>query len=122
MSFAAHPLGLAQLQAKLRLVKDKELDNELKSIHKEIAAEVVKRAEPNVPVRTGKLRGSLRAAGTKKDAIGRVGKASVPYAAAVHWGYGPPFLYDAAQTIEKDITERYDSAVAGMLDRVIGRV
>lgn len=108
------------LRAELRKIKDKELDNELKAIHKELAEDVLKLAEPNVPRRTGQLVGTLRSAGTLRDAIGRVGKASVPYAAIVHWKYGPQFLTDAAAQVERDVTDRYDNRVAGMFDRVIG--
>ena len=119
--------GLDELRRNLRRVKDRELDAELKKIHEELAREVVRGAEPNVPVQTGALLASLRAAGTTRDAIGRVGKSSVPYAAAIHWGYpahgiaGRPFLQDAAERLERDIVDRYDREVAGMLDRVVGR-
>lgn len=114
-----HVDGLNELRRELRRVKSSELDDEMKAIHAELAAEVVDKAEPNVPVRSGALKASLRAAGTVRDAIGRVGKASVPYAAAVHWKYGPPFLTDAARSIERDVADRYDKQVAQMLDRVI---
>jgi hypothetical protein len=116
-----HVDGLDELRRELRRVKDRELDDEMKAIHKALAADVVKLAEPNIPVRTGALKASLRAAGTVRDAIGRVGKASVPYAPIVHWKYGPPFLTDAAGRLEQDIQDRYDREVAQMLDKVIGR-
>lgn len=116
-----------ELRRELRRVKDSELDDEMKQIHAELAREVVAKAEPNVPVRSGALKASLRAAGTVRDAIGRVGKASVPYAPPIHWGWKArniapqPFLTNAAAEIEQDITDRYDRDVAQMLDRVIGR-
>lgn len=111
--------GLDQLRKQLRQVKDVELNDEMKAIHKELAEEVTRRALPNVPVRSGALKASVRSAGTVRDAIGRAGKKSVPYAAAVHWKYGPPFLRDAAKHIERDITDRYDRAVSEMLNRTI---
>jgi hypothetical protein len=110
-----------QLRRELRRVKDKELDAELKAIHKELAREVTETALPNVPVLTGRMKATVRAAGTVRDAIGRVGGASTPYTPVQHWKYGPPFLTDAAKSIEADITERYDAKVADMLDRTIGR-
>lgn len=118
---SVHVEGLDQLRRELRRVKDRELDQEMKQIHLDLAREVVDRALPNVPVRTGALKASVRAAGTVRDAIGRVGKASVPYAPVVHWKYGPPFLTDAAQQLERDIVDRYDRQVSEMLDRTIGR-
>lgn len=119
--------GLDELRRELRRVKDSELDQEMKQIHAELAREVIQRAQPNVPVRSGALRASLRGAGTVRDAIGRVGKASVPYAAPIHWGWKArnipprPFLTDAAEALEQDIRDRYDRQVADMLDKVIGR-
>lgn len=119
--------GLDELRKALRRVKDSELDAEMKQIHAELAREIIAKAQPNVPVRSGALKASLRSAGTVRDAIGRVGKASVPYAAPIHWGWKAhniapqPFLTDAAAQIEQGITERYDRQVAEMLDKVIGR-
>lgn len=113
--------GIKELNRQLRRVKDKGLDDELKAIHSAIADEVTQLALPRVPVVTGALKRSVRSSGTKAAAIGRAGKKSVPYAAAVHWKYGPPFLRDAAVKIERDIVDRYDKAVAGMLERTIGR-
>lgn len=113
--------GLDDLRRQLRRVKDHELNDEMKAIHRELSEEVIRLAEPNVPVKTGALKASLRGTGTVRDAIGRVGKASVPYAPVVHWKYGPPFLTDAAARVEEDVVERYDRQVAEMLDRVIGR-
>jgi hypothetical protein len=119
--------GLDELRKWLRRVKDSELDDEMKKIHRELADEVLRGAEPNVPVRTGALLASLRATGTVRDAIGRVGKASVPYAPPIHWGHparGIPanqFLRNAAERLEADIVDRYDRQVAGKLDRVVSR-
>ena len=120
--------GVDELRRGLRQVKDRELDDEMKKIHADLAREIVDRALPNVPVRTGALKASVRSTGTVRDAIGRVGKASVPYAPAIHWGWpkrgikGRPFLTDAAQALERDITERYDRQVDEMLDRVLRRM
>lgn len=119
--------GLDQLRRELRRVKDSELNAEMKQIHVELARDVLRIAEPNVPVDSGALKASLRANGTVRDAIGRVGKASVPYAPPIHWGWKArgikptPFLTDAAERLERGITERYDQEVARMLDKVIGR-
>lgn len=104
----------------LRRLKDREIDDELKQIHKRLADEILKLAEPNVPRKTGALLRSLRAAGTKGDAIGRVGGASVPYAPIVHWKYSP-FLTDAAAVLEQDVVERYEASIAELFDRSIGR-
>lgn len=119
--------GLDELRRNLRRVKDSELDSEMKAIHQALAREIVEKALPNVPKKSGRLRESVRSAGTKRDAIGRAGSASVPYAPIIHWGWparnitGRPFLREAAQEIERDVTDRYETQVAQMLDRVVGR-
>ena len=117
--------GVKELRRELRHLQDKAYDDELKAVHQEIANEVLDRALPNVPIRSGALRRSLRGSGTKAAAVGRVGSKRVPYAAAIHWGWKAhnirprPFLQDAAARVEKDITQRYDEAIAGLLARVI---
>ena len=111
----------------MRHLQDKAYDDELKALHREIADEVIDRAMPNVPVRSGALRRSLRGSGTKAAAVGRVGSKRVPYAAAIHWGWKAhnirprPFLQNAAAEIERDITERYDARIADLLGRVIAQ-
>lgn len=137
--------GLDELRRALRIVKDKGLDDEMRAVHKDLAEHVLRLAQPKVPVRTGALKRSLRASGTVRDAIGRVGNRSVPYAAAVHWGHGTgnvsvvqhgtqsrhasrrhvdgrPFLREAAQEVERDVVDRYDAAVASMLNRIVKEV
>ena len=127
MKAAIQVEGLDELRRDLRRIKDSELDAEMKAIHVELAREINRRALPNVPVKTGRLKASVRAAGTVRDAVGRVGSTSVPYAPPIHWGWpahgikSTPFLTDAAAEIERDIVDRYDRQVSEMLGRVVGR-
>lgn len=113
--------GLADLRKAVRRLKDSEVDDAMKGVNERLAKAVVNLAEPNVRRKTGALLRSLRAAGTKADAIGRVGSKSVPYAAAVHWKIGPPFLTDAAASIEEHAVKDYDDGLADVLDKIIGR-
>jgi uncharacterized protein involved in cysteine biosynthesis len=128
----ARPAVLApdvdKLRRELRRVKDVELEAELKALHLDIAREIVELAEPLVPVLTGALLDDVRASGNVTGALGRVGGKSVPYAPPIHWGWkarsipATPFLQDAAAQIEESgsgIVDRYDAAVARMLERVI---
>lgn len=117
--------GVRELRKQLRQVKDKELDDELKAIHKGIADEIIQRALPNVPVKTGALKRSVRSSGSLNAAVGRAGRKTVPYAAPIHWGWrkrnirARPFLTDAAEAIERDITDRYEQAITQLLERVV---
>lgn len=113
--------GLSELRRAVRRLKDSEVDAAMKLVNEALAKAILALAEPNVPVRTGKLLRTLRAAGTKADAIGRVGSKGVPYAAAVHWKYGPPFLTDAAAAVEQHAVDNYDAGLSLVLDRIIGR-
>lgn len=109
--------GLDELRRLLRQVADKELTDALKAAHKEAAKVVVAKALPNVPVRTGRLKASVRALGSQRSGRAVAGNKAVPYAAAIHWGRssgnvsfkhgryskgqgaitGRPFLWNAAQ-------------------------
>ena len=114
--------GLNELRRDLRRIKDQGLNDALKAANKEIADEVISRALPNVPVRTGRLRRSVRGLGNLTGAVGKAGGASVPYAAAVHWRKGGrPFLYDAAKTVEQDIEDRYMNRIDRLFDAVRAR-
>lgn len=123
-----HIEGLDEFRRAIRKCQDETVDEALKAIHLELADEVVRRAMSDVPVKTGRLKATLKARGTVRDMIGRAGGIkSVPYAPPVHWGNSKlgiesrPFLTDAAKALEADITDRYDEVMADMLDRVIGR-
>lgn len=119
--------GLDELRRELRRIADKGLNDALKSANKQIADEVISRALPNVPVRTGRLLASVRASGTLAGAIGKAGNARVPYAAAIHWGRkrggvigGRPFLRDAAQQVEQNVADDYLATIDRVLDAVRG--
>ena len=68
---------------------------ELAPAYQEIAQKVERLARPNVPVgvgtkNPGALRDDLRATATEKATTIRVGRARVPYAGPVHWGWQQP--------------------------------
>lgn len=128
--------GLDELRRDLGRVNP-ELRKELRTIHKSISEMVVRAALPNVPVKTGKLRASVKAQATQKAAYGKAGSpVRVPYAAAIHWGEGAgnvgggssrrnrnipgrPFLWNAAdQTINRAVRE-YEDQIQDLLDRVV---
>jgi hypothetical protein len=96
----------------------KEAVDDLKKANK-AAAEVVKAAAiPLAPVLTGALRSSIRPAGTKTAGIVRAGKARIPWAPVVHWGWAArgieprPFMLDALDRRRDEVTERYATQVA----------
>lgn len=80
-----------------------------------------------VPHRTGKLAASLRSSGTNTAAIIRAGRASVPYAGPIHWGWfrrgiSPSYFISlGAQATEPVWTRVYEQAVEAAIKKVEGK-
>lgn len=129
----------AELRRALRYIGDAGLKKELRDANKSAAQVVVDRALPNVPVRTGKLRRSVRALGSQRDGRAVAGRAAVPYAAAIHWGRkvgnvgwppnnrkglnpikGRPFLWDAAREHQAEVVQQYEESFDRLLDHIRG--
>ena len=133
--------GIAALATSLRKIADKELSAEMKAVTKAAAEKVLPYAKKRVPVQTGKLRGSLKAEGTRRYARIKAGSPKrVPYARAVHSGRyfpsigkrtkGTPYI---RRSIPQAFPEIIDEFLAGMdriakkfnkkhgSDRVVGR-
>lgn len=103
----------------------------LKRVHKDIGELVGEEAARLVPVRTGRLRDTIRAAGQASGVVVRAGYAVVPYAGPIHFGWptrpnaakgwrgGPiapqPFLYDAADNRRDEVIEAYEKHVNGLI-------
>ena len=110
-------VGYRQLKKELRQLGDEAVAS-LKQTNKEAADLVADTARPNIPVRSGRLKGTLRTTGTMRGGVVRMGRKAVPYAGPVHFGWpnrpnaakgwrgGPirpnPFLYEA---MDRRVTE-----------------
>ena len=80
-------------------------------------------ARPEIPVRSGRLTGTLRTTGTMRGGVVRMGRKAVPYAGPIHFGWpnrpapargwrgGPiapnPFLYEAMDKRVGDVMDTY---------------
>jgi phage gpG-like protein len=121
---AIHVDGVDQLRRTLRKLGDDDLKKALKEANKRIADEIIDRALPKVPVRSGRLRQSVRGLGNLAGAVGKAGSAKVPYAAAIHWGRkkggeieATPFLWKAAKDMESVVADRYQDEVNEIIRR-----
>jgi len=124
-----------QLQGYKQLRRDmKELGDEavagLKQVNKEAADLVADTARPDVPVRSGRLKGTLRTTGTLRGGVVRIGRKAVPYAGPVHFGWpsrpnpgkgirgGPiapnPFLYEATDQRIPEVLALYSKYLEGL--------
>lgn len=116
--------GAKQLRKSLKAAGDDLTD--LKAAHAEAATIVATAGQAGAPSVTGLLAASVRGAGTKTAAIVRAGKAAVPYANPIHWGWfrhhiNPnPWLTRAAQSTESRWIGTYNTAVQTMLDKIEG--
>jgi hypothetical protein len=87
-----------------------------------VAANAVGRA----PRRSGALAGSIRASRQARRAQVVAGRASVPYAGPIHWGWpargigAHPFLSDAAQATEATWVPLFLKDVQAAVDKVKG--
>lgn len=116
--------GLNKLIRTLKKAGADDLLAELKLANQEAARDVENTARPEVPVRTGRLVGSLRSSGTQRAGIVRIGKASVPYAGPIHFGWPKrnikpqPFLYEALDRRANEIQRLYYERVEKLLEAI----
>ena len=115
-------IGYRELKRDIRRMGD-EAKAGLKQVNKEAADIVATTARPLVPVRSGRLLGTLRTSGTMRGGVIRMGRKAVPYAGPIHFGWpsrpnqakgwrgGPiepnPFLYDAMDRRVPEVMAAY---------------
>jgi hypothetical protein len=120
-------LGVDGLNGLKRTMKAAGVDvADLKAAHAQIAQLVVTRALPNAPRRTGALAASVRGSGQAGAAVVRAGRAAVPYANPIHWGWpsrhikAQPFLYDAIADSADAIEGQYLAHLQTIIDSIEG--
>lgn len=119
---AARIEGLREVQKALRDLSD-DLRDEMKPTHLKAAEIVVEGAKRYVPVRTGRLAASMRAAATRTGGRVRVGSAAVPYAGPIHFGWPArriqpqPFIYDALDPRRSEVANIYAERIMDLIDR-----
>lgn len=115
--------GLRQLQRDLRELGDdlSDLKDANARVAELVSAEASRRA-PKGP--TGRLAASVRGNRAAGRATVQAGRASVPYAGPIHYGWpahgiaAQPFVTDAAQALESEWTAEYLDAVEAELDKL----
>ncbi len=116
--------GVTSLARAFRKAGDEDSRTLLLEANKEAAKSVEAAARPNVPVKTGRLANTLRSAGTAKGGVVLIGKAKVPYAGPIHFGWfrrhirPALFLYDALDSRRDEVEEIYFRRLDELLARV----
>lgn len=101
---ALEVIGGRRLRSTLKAAAGSVQD--LKDSHAKVARLVETGSRPDAPVRSGRLKASMRSAGTQGAAIVRAGGAAVPYAGPIHWGWeahhirAQPWIWEEAQASE----------------------
>lgn len=116
--------GGRALRRSLRAAGDDLSD--LKDAHTESARIAAGAAQVRVPVRTGRLRATVRSSGTLSAGVIRAGRASVPYANPIHWGWparhitAQPFASHGAQASQPQWVPVFEAALHRALQKVHG--
>jgi len=114
--------GLNDTKRKLKkLGKDVNYGDQFLAVNKTLAEAVAGDSKNYVPVLTGALQGTIRAAASKTSGRVKVGYKAVPYAGPIHFGWPArfikpqPFIYDAIDRRRNEIKDRYDQLVKKLI-------
>lgn len=97
---------------------------DLTRIHKEAAEDVARVARERAPVRSGRLRKSVKARATRTRGTVQAGGGAVVYAGPIHFGWPKrniepqPFIYDALDERRDEVIGRYEERIAELVRRV----
>jgi len=114
--------GLTELRVGLKQLDDK-MPKELNKVAKASAEVVRDEAKQIVPRRSGKLAGSIKTSGTAKG--GFVKSGGLEYHRVIHFGWArhnirpQPFLYDARDSREAEVIEKFEREVAALVNKVV---
>lgn len=114
--------GAPQLRRALRRMGDGAAD--LTAANREAARDVEAEAEHRVPVRTGRLRSSIKSRATKRAAAVVGGGARAIYGPPIHFGWRRrniepnPFLYSALDARRDDVVKRYEDRIDDLVERL----
>lgn len=116
--------GISRL---VRTMREAEVDlDDLKDVTAAAGALAAAAIRPLVPVKTGRLVGSIRSNKAARRSTVAVGRARLPYAGPVHWGWPAhgiepnEFGPEGLQRAEPAITALYLEGIDRILDNVKG--
>jgi len=118
--------GIKNLARTFRQVGNEGARDMLLAANREAAEAVEITARPNIVRRTGRLAATLRSTGTAKGGVVMLGKAKVPYAGPIHFGWPKrgirprPWLYEAMDRRHDDIQTLYLRRLDELLETVQG--
>ena len=127
MSRSTKIAGADEVRRKIRNMQDAvsktAAKSELKTLHGDAAKIVEQDALGRAPVKSGRLRESIRSSGTQKAGVVRAGFARVPYAGPIHFGWAKrnirpqPFLYDAKDARRDEVVRSVEQGIDALIRR-----
>lgn len=99
---------------------------DLKDANAEAAALVAAESARRAPRRSGALAGSIRGNRAVGKAVVAAGKAKVPYAGPIHWGWparhiaANRFIWDTAHETQDEWLPKYEANLQALADKVEG--
>lgn len=112
-----------------RLVRDlKRLSGdvviEIRAVNLDLAGDVAATGRSLAPKRTRTLAGDVRAGATQRSGVVRAGRARIPYAGPIHFGWparnitAQPFLWLAVARHRAEIERRWTQALTTLVERI----
>ena len=124
--------GLREARRAIRRVSE-DSKTELRGAHRAAAEIVARQARFEVPVRSGRLKASIRAGSTMTKGQVKAGGSGIRYAGPIHFGWrtrpdvargwrgGPirpqPFIYKAGDKRIRDVLEEYERQLGAVIRR-----
>ena len=121
MAAAIEVTGIRELNKALKGVGDDFED--LKDANALLGQLVAGRATALVPVRSGKLQSSIKTNRAKNKVTISAGRASVPYAGVIEYGWGKrgikarPYLNKAVNEKKGEIKEKYEENIKNIIKK-----
>lgn len=115
--------GAKELRAALRRAGADVRD--MSKVNKAVAGTVAEEARRRSPIRSGRLRRSIRPGGRQTAGYVSAGrKGTVPYAGPIHYGWparniaAQPFLLDAMGAKEAEVVRQYQDYIGELVVRI----
>lgn len=116
--------GARELRRALNRAADADLKREMKAANRAAAEVVARQGRVEAPKKTGRLAGSIRATAGVASGSVRAGRAAIPYAGVIHFGWPArniepqPFLYEAADRRLGEVVSIYQARVRAIAEAV----
>ena len=118
--------GAKEFRSALRSIAP-ELRAEMRTVNLEAARVVLPVALARVPVRSGRLRSTIRVLASQRAGRVAAGKKLVPYAGPIHFGWPArhirpqPFLWNAIDSRRSQVIAVYERRVSQVVDNAMRR-